>query len=209
MNTVYVNHPWLLEHHLEEITDSENQELIDLCIKADDINRPNLNKFAYNVGVPSVEVTKKLRLLFINLCEKYFMNGNTEGPLEHRERTNDDTQDGCAYVSTNTRYDAVWHTHTQKSTINAVYYAQIPDDSGTLSIIDMDGIHKKFIPLERYIYLMPGWMIHKPNPCKSVIPRVSFNMEFLSLERPVLKPDHWTEKKYGYMNSNTGAYILW
>jgi hypothetical protein len=203
MNTVFVNHPYVLEHHLKEISDEENDQLIEQSIKADEIGRPELDVGAYNVRMDKTDVTNKLKSAFDELCYEYFFN------ITKVDRNCDRTSDACTYVSTNTRFDAVWHNHQLKCSINSVYYAQLPDEDGTLSIMDNDGVEKRFLPLERYIYLMPGWMIHKPNPCRSNTPRVSINMEFLTLEKPILKPDHWDDEQYGIFGQDQKAYVMW
>ena len=212
MNTIYLNNPWSLEHHLTEITDEENDKLIEQSIYTDEVERPNLEKYNYNCNLPRTDETMKLKSLFFDLCAKYFLINDGHGnvkPITHLERTCDEHHDASCYVSTNVRYDNIWHAHLTRSTINAVYYAQVPDDYGTLSIMDVDGIEKRFPPLERYIYLIPGWMVHKPNPCKSSIPRVSVNMELFSTYRPVLNPANWTEEQYGFLNRKDGSFILW
>jgi len=93
-----------------------------------------------------------------------------------------------AYVQNKERYNSVWHNHKNTTTINAVWYPSVPDESGTLAIRDGEGIGN--IPVkEGWIYFWPYWMDHKPNPQKhSMDWRVSINIELISDTRPYFKP---------------------
>ena len=204
MNTVFKYNPYILEHHLTEISDAENELLIEQALDADNERRGDLNDNEYNVCMDITEETTKLNNLFVNTCHSLFDGLVMEKP-KYREFS-----DGCAYVSNKSRYDSLWHQHLLTSTINGVYYARVPDDMGSLSIIDPeDAMEKKIIPLEKHLYLLPGWMLHKPNPPTSEEFRVSINIEYLSLKRPILKPDNWSKDEYDVFNRKTGSSLIW
>jgi len=201
-NLVFGGNPWLIEINLsEKITDEFNKILTIEAIESDTKERELLDAFHYNTRMVDTENVKKLYKIFKDECYVWFRNIDKHLPRPQKTLA-------CSYICTGKRYDSVWHRHTSKTTINGVYYTQIPDDSGTLSIMDDDGMEKKFLPLEKHLYLMPGWFLHKPNPCNDPdVPRVAINLEFLCLTRPILKEENFDIKEYE--NFDDGAYILW
>lgn len=200
MNTVFEYNPYILEHHLTEISDTENELLVEQALEANDKKRPKLRDNEFNVKMDDTDETIKLKKLFLNNCHLLF-----DGLVEEMEQ-----KPLFAYVSNRHSYDDYWHQHNLTSTINGVYYAKVPDDIGSLSIIDPeDGMEKKIIPLEKHIYFLPGWMLHKPNPPNSEEFRVSINIEYFSLSKPILKPDNWPSVDYEVFNRYTKRKIVW
>jgi len=77
------------------------------------------------------------------------------------------------------------HTHELTSTINAVFYLNMPkdvklDEAGIM--IGYDGQEHVFLPDECELILMPNWMGHGPMPHSSNENRISINMEICTTE---------------------------
>ena len=121
-----------------------------------------------------------------------------------------------SYVSTKDYYQNKWHSHVRTCTINAVYYATVPDPTGTLSIKHEWEDEEIIIqPQERTMILFPGWTQHKPNPPKySNEYRVAINMGYFCVTRPLLNINYCREKGAieGWMpfgQSFHADYIAW
>lgn len=201
---VFKNFPWALCIDLSnKIDDEMNDKLLQQCIESDNEERPGLEKNTYNTRMKDTDEMVTLYNTFKDMCHTFFMNIPKDCMSDNLEKSK-----GGAYVSYGEkRYDSYWHNHCNRATINAVYYVSVPDDNGTLSVITDDGEEKKIKISEKEIILMPGWLTHKPNPCKDKHPRASINMEFLSDTRAVLKPDNFDIKEYQSWDNK--SFILW
>ena len=166
-----------------------------------------MNKFIKKIEIllsrDNTDEMEILYNLFVKVCHIFFTNIPEECLLERQGRRRQ-----SAYVSYGKRrYDSYWHNHCNRATINSVYYVSVPDDNGSLGVMTEICKEKKVTPLEKHLYLMPGWLSHKPYPCKSEEARVSINMEFLSDTRAILKPENFDLDVYGSWDDN--AFILW
>ena len=90
------------------------------------------------------------------------------------------------YVQNNQYYSSVWHNHVTSSTINAVYYINPPETGGELELM-MNAQVYKFKPRINYLYLFPYWMEHRPAVQESSDWRISVNIEYLCVQRAVVK----------------------
>tara|TARA_A100001515_G_scaffold133136_1_gene122113 strand:+ start:665 stop:1327 length:663 start_codon:yes stop_codon:yes gene_type:complete len=214
----YTYYPWLLKIDLSDlVTDELNDELAKQCIDSDKKERPkneennrknaanpnNLNKNSYNTLMDTTKEMKYLYDIFNQKIHKYFSNLPDECKSENPHKGL-----GYAYVSYGKkRYDSYWHNHCNRATINSVYYVKVPDSNGVLGLLWEDGEERKLKPLEKHLYLMPGWLSHKPYPCDNEDPRISINMEFLSETRAILKPENFPTKLYE--DWDKGALIVW
>ena len=200
----FKHYPWLLKIDLSDlITDELNDELAKQCIDSDKRERPKLVEGSYNTMMDKTKELKYLNKIFNQKVHKYFLNLPDKDVSENPHRGL-----GCAYVSYGKkRYDSYWHNHCNSATINGVYYVKVPDSNGVLGLLWDDGEERKLKPLEKNLYLMPGWLSHKPYPCDNEDPRISINMEFLSETRAILKPENFPTKLYE--DWDKGALIVW
>ena len=82
------------------------------------------------------------------------------------------------YCQTDKQYVSEYHNHIQSSTINAVTYIDLPSEGGELEV-ECCGLHTIKVH-ENYLYLFPGWMIHRPLPQKDTSWRICVNLEYVS-----------------------------
>ena len=203
MHLVFEDFPFVINIDLSnQIDDDLNNRLLEQCIESDNRERATLRKGTYNTKLSNTDEMKYLNNIFIEQIHKLFDNIPKECMSENPNKSL-----GCAYVSYDDRYDSYWHNHCNRATINSVYYASVPDKEGTISVMLDNGKEGKITPLEKHLYLMPGWMLHKPNPCKSKKARASINMEFLSDTRAILKPDNFDISEY--QSWDYKSFILW
>ena len=203
MHLVFEDFPFVINIDLSnQIDDDLNNRLLEQCIESDNRERASLRKGTYNTRLSSTDEVRYLNNIFIEQIHKLFSN-----VPKHCMSENPNKSLGCAYVSYDDRYDSYWHNHCNRATINSVYYASVPDKEGTISVMLDNGQEGKITPLEKHLYLMPGWMLHKPNPCKSKVARASINMEFLSDTRAILKPDNFDISEYESWDGQ--SFILW
>ena len=197
-------YPWLLQIDLsDEIDDEMNNKLFEQCIESDNEERPGLEKNTYNTPMKDTDELINLYNLFKGGCHKMFSNIPENCLSQNPQKSH-----GYAYVSYGEkRYDSYWHNHCNRATINSVYYVSVPDDNGSLGVMTEICKEKKVTPLEKHLYLMPGWLSHKPYPCKSEEPRISINMEFLSDTRAILRPENFPLEIYE--DWDKGALIVW
>lgn len=84
-----------------------------------------------------------------------------------------------AYVSDKINYVSVWHNHIQTSTINGVYYLNIPGK--TTIDFECDGDILSHSPSEYELIFFPNYLNHKPNVCYGDGYRISINLEITCL----------------------------
>ena len=77
------------------------------------------------------------------------------------------------------------HTHELTSTINAVFYLNIPqtdEPTGSGLMVGYDGQEHIFLPDNCDLVIMPSWMGHGPMAHNSTENRISINMEICTVE---------------------------
>ena len=82
------------------------------------------------------------------------------------------------YCQTDKIFVSEYHNHINSSTINAVTYIDLPQEGGELEV-ECCGLHTIKV-YENYLYLFPGWMIHRPLPQKDTSWRICVNLEYVS-----------------------------
>lgn len=135
----------------------------------------------YNVKLDTTPELQTLWRIFTRVSDQLFCN------LEVIE--DEKFGEAWAYVQNSERNYSIWHNHLYTSSINGVYYSNVPDPTGTLSL---GHLQKEYIlePKQGTLYIWPGWMNHKPNPQEnSLEPRVSINVELLTSTRPQIRPE--------------------
>tara|TARA_R110000803_G_C11826579_1_gene302689 strand:- start:81 stop:623 length:543 start_codon:yes stop_codon:yes gene_type:complete len=80
------------------------------------------------------------------------------------------------------------HNHIKTHTLNAVFYIDPPSpgEGGDLEYwgnLDFNTLH----PEKDVIYFFPAWMIHRPLPQISKIPRIAINWGYRCTQRPIHK----------------------
>ena len=90
------------------------------------------------------------------------------------------------YVQNNEQYNSVWHNHANTSSINAVYYIDPPSKSGGLQF-SLAGKEFTIQPEKNKLYIFPYWMDHRPLPQEDKEWRISVNIEYMCLQRPIYK----------------------
>jgi len=180
MNMVFKDNPYLFSLHLPQM---QQDERIITKHAVDQFNQKMDNSKGYNVHLDKTPELSRLWRVFIGICNTYFTNLTLkENDVKYSEV--------WAYVQNKERYSSIWHNHITSASINAVYYPNVPDPTGTLSIILNSGEEAEVPIKQGYIYLFPGWLIHKPNPQKnSYEPRVSINLELLTTTRPIISKE--------------------
>ncbi len=194
--------PFLFHHNVTALTDDENEKIVQHAIgqfqnKIDDTR-------ANNVLVDHTPEIDKLANIFYDICEDWFEN------IE-RQIENTYSHQIWAYVQTKDAFVSEWHSHVNQCTLNGVYYAAVPDPTGTLSYINVGGEIETVTPKERELFIFPGWTIHKPDPQQdSNDHRVTINIEYLSLKRPILSPDKFSYDQYcRFTNNNFPKAVVW
>jgi len=85
-------------------------------------------------------------------------------------------------VSDKSNFVEMWHNHINSSTINAVYYLNIPKKDNVT--IDFE-LNKKLLTykIKNYdLIIFPDNLNHKPNRCYNDGYRISINMEIICNE---------------------------
>lgn len=87
-----------------------------------------------------------------------------------------------SYLSTKDKFVEYWHNHLYTSTINAVYYFNIPEnDNVTIDFKEKD-IEYTYRVNQYDLLIFPNYLMHKPNRCYNPGYRISINMEILCHE---------------------------
>jgi hypothetical protein len=171
-------YPYVLCKEITELSDLERLNISKHAVEQYNSKFNVKERNGYNVKLERIPELQKLWDIFEEYCIREFSNVAILKTDRYR--------DCWAYIQNSDQGFSVWHTHVFTATINAVYYANLPDKSATLSIINNDGEEKEVFIKENYLYLFPGWMLHKPNEQKmSKKPRISINLELLTLTRPI------------------------
>ena len=119
---------------------------------------------------------------FINTIYEKFLQESTKlfGELV-LDPTN--IKDGWAYVNNKEFYKDGIHNHLKTSTINSVYYLNVPDET-TGSINFFNGEHDIIYthhPKEKELIIFPNYMLHEPRQSMTDEYRISINLELRCL----------------------------
>lgn len=86
------------------------------------------------------------------------------------------------YFSTQNLYHEVWHNHEKTSTINGVYYLNMPEKGGTIRFKYLDEVID-YLPNENDMLIFPNFLDHCPMQPFGSKPRIAINMEIECEER--------------------------
>jgi len=111
----------------------------------------------------------------------------------------DNTWEGCAFaIYSQNNEDSIndLHCHINNHSLVCTFYIDPPNsnEGGELEIWDNEIQKFKSIKISKdYIYFFPGWLLHRPLPQTSTIPRVCFNWGYRSSLKPLhrLTGDIW------------------
>jgi hypothetical protein len=90
------------------------------------------------------------------------------------------------YIQNNYFFRSFLHNHIFTSTLNAVFYIDIPKIGGELKFAYENQTHTIF-PQKNKLYVFPYWLSHKPLPQKDQEQRICFNLEYFCRKRPIHK----------------------
>jgi hypothetical protein len=127
-------------------------------------------------GANNFKLNKKYD--FINTIYKKFFQESTKlfGELV-LDPTN--VKDGWAYINNKEFYKNGIHNHLRTSTINSVYYLNVPDEAtGSINFFDDEhNIIYMHCPKEKELLIFPNYMLHEP--CQSMTDkyRIAVNLE--------------------------------
>ena len=110
---------------------------------------------------------KKLYNKFYKLCKKHFKFTDR---LENSDKV-------FAYVSDKNNFYEVWHNHEKTSTINAVYYLNIPKNDFVTIDFKNNQVNYTYKIKEYDLIIFPNHLYHKPNRCYKDGYRISLNLE--------------------------------
>ena len=109
---------------------------------------------------------------FYNLCKKNFSFTLSTKSI-----------DACwSYVSDKNNFREVWHNHLNTSTINGVYYLNVPKNDNVTIDFELDNIIFTYKVNNYDLIIFPNYLNHKPNRCYKNGYRISVNMEIICNE---------------------------
>jgi len=208
--------PYILGHEVtnDEITEEDNDHLINLALETFDYNGGNLDIKDPNhpwygskqsFQTPQTPVTDKLSKVFYKHMTETFSNLEL---IDERLLSSSRPLTNCNNIEVTDIYLSskeisfpknTWHNHLPNSTITMVYYPIVPDTTGTLSVMNAmrweefksyDNLETEIKVYTRLMLVFPSWLMHRPNPpLKSNDPRICYNKSYMSLKRPVISYD--------------------
>ena len=93
-----------------------------------------------------------------------------------------------AYIQDNKSNISVFHTHWQGTLVSTLYLDPPNEgEGGEFEIVLPPNDSFKIQPKKDYIYFIPGWLLHRPLPQTTTIPRVCINWVENSMMRPIHK----------------------
>lgn len=172
MNKIYDAFPVFLIENFYNIDSLNKEELIQSILK----NRRLFSniELGYNFKIKSdyKSFFNKLYKKFYDLCRKNFIFT----PIKKSSNT-------CwAYVSDKNDFKEVWHNHLNTSTINGVYYLNIPENDYVTIDFELNGNFYTRKVNNYDLIIFPNYLNHKPNRCYKDGHRISINMEITCKE---------------------------
>ena len=166
------NYLLVKDFEFDELNQAHKSKMIEK-FKHDKID--NDFEKGYNTLYDDPAYTSIISRGFLELIDREFTVSDSVNPI----RT-------WIYVQNNIRSNNVWHNHVNTSTINAVFYIDPPQEGGELQLLLNNTIHS-VKPEKNKIYIFPYWMDHRPSSQVDPEWRISVNIEYMCLKRPILK----------------------
>ena len=127
-------------------------------------------------------------VMFENLCRQVYAAFESESRrLLGRFRVAPNSVPHCwAYVSNRDNYRGGRHHHIKTSTLNGVYYLQVPAvahdavHTGGLQFFDSEGVPTMRVqPREHDLLIFPNYLLHEPERIDSDAYRIAINVEIV------------------------------
>jgi hypothetical protein len=160
-------------------TEEEKENILNNIFEAksehEKLNNYEKNYYSYPIKNDSNNYLKKLYNNYLLFCFKTF------GNFQISKRNNSTC---WAYCSNQKDFNSFWHDHIQSSSINAVYYINIPKDSGGPLFFRIPKNDNEFeiysyFPKNYDLIIFPNYLEHKPMPPSSDDYRICINMEII------------------------------
>jgi hypothetical protein len=153
--------------------DDQMQERMVACIEQQLTRNPNYHGgYTFEVKDPCHDFAKVYNTFF-NIVKDIFGQFN----LSVKQRNY------CwANVYNSENYRSNLHDHLRTSSVNAIFYLNIPNESGgglRLVYEDQDLV---YMPDNFELLIMPSWLLHEPMPVNSLHNRIAINMEIATIE---------------------------
>jgi len=124
---------------------------------------------------------KYLYSIFLNECENLF--GKLELSCENKTGA-------WVYVSNKNEYRSRIHNHVKTSTINSVYYLNVPSNkSGGIGFYNDNKIIHTHQPVNDELLIFPNYLEHQPLISMTEEYRIAINLE-------IICNNVWNEEKY-------------
>jgi hypothetical protein len=167
MNKIYDEFPVFLIENFYNIDSLNKEELIQSILENGKLFFNKEKGINFPIKNDNKKFFGKLYEKFYDLCEKKFIFT----PIKK-------SSNACwAYVSDKNNFKEVWHNHLNTSTINGVYYLNIPENDYVTIDFELNGnIYTRKVKNHDLI-IFPNYLNHKPNRCYKDGYRISINME--------------------------------
>ena len=141
------------------------------------INQIKRAEWDNNYVIEKDKFAKKLYKKFLETAQEHL------NPFTLRSNN----RDNCYAVASNKDFipSVNWHNHIMTSTINSVFYLNIPKDmkGGEIQFKNRSGNVLTLKPKNNQLLIFPGWMWHNPVNVESQELRLSINMEIITQEK--------------------------
>lgn len=185
----------------------DNPYIIECDFKVDDLIAPikediiakyqrdvidNPDYVGYNTKLENKKFDRYVGEFFVRKIADYFSINKkkvvVKGGLAGVTVSSDEVRiiESWIYCQNDKHAVSEWHSHIQTSTINAVFYYDVPKSGGEL---ELDILGEKIIikPEINKLYMFPGWVMHRTLPQKDSKWRICINLEYCDRERPMRK----------------------
>jgi len=175
---LYETFPIYLVKNFEQVED--NLKIALIAVVLENKVRNNANKSG-----GSFLIDEDYKNFFKNLYSKFFEFSKN---LFEDFTTSDNSETCWSYASNKFDHGAgVLHNHINTSTINSVYYLNVPQSTtiseGSISFV-LDGQQFSYRPKNGDLLIFPNYLDHKINFLNDEEYRVSINMEIKCKESP-------------------------
>jgi len=175
MDNVFGIFPWVLRAPVPELG-KDKQRVSEIVMAEHAVWKPRPGQYSFKLASTD-DWFRALYDQFAEACTRTFE------PMTLHAKSK---RDVWAYVQRDGEGSPVWHEHLMTSTINGVYYLSAPEGCGEIWFRHRDTIHKH-APAEGYLYMFPRWLLHKPMPQATSEPRISLNIEMVTVECPITR----------------------
>ena len=167
------NYLIIKDFNFDELNQIHKSKMIEKFVKERIETKDTVQ--GYNIEYYDEAYTSIISKKFLEIIQEEFNVSEKLNPIQT-----------WVYAQNNRHGNHVWHNHANTSSVNAVYYIDPPAELGGLQL-SLSGRDHTIKPETNKLYLFPYWMEHRPLPQESRDWRVSINLEYLCLQRPIYK----------------------